>query len=54
MPKDTTIQVRAPRPQKERFRRCAEIERLSLSEWLRRLAIVRAAELLPDASDDAR
>lgn len=39
------INFRTTQEQRERFRRAAEVERMSLSEWIRRLALLRVAEL---------
>lgn len=39
------LNFRASAEQAKRFRRAAQVEALSLSEWLRRLALLRVAEL---------
>lgn len=44
-PKDVPITFRVPTKLADRFRRAAELEAVSLSEWLRRLGLLRLAEL---------
>jgi hypothetical protein len=44
MPK-ILINFRSTESERARFKRAAEVERMSLSSWLRRLALVRLAEL---------
>jgi hypothetical protein len=45
MTNDDSMTFRAPTKQAERFRRAAELEGMTVSEWLRRLALLRVAEL---------
>ena len=43
--KHAKMDFRLPEPQAERIKRAAELEGLSVSEWLRRVALLRVAEL---------
>lgn len=43
--KDRLITFRVSEAQERRFQRAAEVECTSVSEWLRRLALLRVAEL---------
>lgn len=43
--KDSFVRFRVSRTRVEQFTRAAEAECMSLSEWLRRLALIRVAEL---------
>ena len=45
MEKDKLVQFRDTERQRERYKCAARIEGVSLSEWLRRLALLRLAEL---------
>lgn len=47
MARESHIGVRVDELEKSWFQRCAKVERLPVGEWMRRLAILRANELMP-------
>jgi len=50
MARECFVNARVTPAEKTWFQECAKVERLTVGEWLRRLAILRAAELMPKAT----
>ncbi len=54
MAKDGRLEIRLREADLRWFQACADIERVSVSEWVRRVAVLRAAELLPHPGENEK